>query len=79
MGYTIPDSAIKLSNRCLFSYKCQDSGNSFRMCEIERAVQNKALLIKKRAKDFCPYCTTYGYNDFCTCPARIAIFQKYKK
>lgn len=75
MAYKIPDEILQQAKRCMFNYKCQEENCNFQMCEIERNIQDKALLIKKRAKDFCPYCSKYGYNEFCTCPVRIEIFK----
>ncbi len=76
MEIEIPDDVIKLATKCTKNFSCL-YGDTERLCKVEYCVSDTVHFIKC-LEPTCSYKVAFGSGDFCTCPIRKEIYNRYK-
>ena len=72
------DEVLKESRLCQKDFQCREGGE-YPLCPVERHIEGDGLFIRKTHKEFCPYELMFGDSSICTCPARIEIYERYRR
>ena len=78
MKTTIPAEVIEKATRCNKDLICQSP--EWVPCGSVTEMIGKAILALEEGvnrKKPCPYHVAYGTRDYCTCPARVEIYDRY--
>jgi hypothetical protein len=79
MAYQIGDEIKKQTTRCLYDFECLTNEN-WETCSIDRYYPENGLgITNKCQKSDCRYSMPFGLTyNFCHCPVRCEIYQRYK-
>ena len=76
---TISAEVFEKATRCNKGFICQSP--DWKSCGSVTEMIGKAILSLEEGqygKKPCPYRVTYGTRDYCTCPARVEIYDRYR-
>jgi hypothetical protein len=76
---TISPEVFEKATRCNKGFICQS--HDWVPCGSVTGMLGKAILALEQGqygKKRCPYHVTYGTRDYCTCPARVEIYHRYR-
>jgi hypothetical protein len=73
----IDEEIIKSADLCPKDKACLKNPKD--LCPVISCVSDDMLLVSKNNVRNCDYHIPFGYNGFCKCPVRQAIYKKYKK
>jgi len=80
MKTTISAEVFEKATRCNKDFICQSP--DWIPCGPVTEMIGKAILTLEEGqygkKPPCPYRVTYGTRDYCTCPARVEIYDRYR-
>jgi len=72
----IDEELLKKATKCHKNFSCIDCENRS-MCEAEYAISKNFLFVKRNGSPYCEYRMFYGDGTICSCPVRLAIYNKY--
>jgi len=77
MAFAVSDEAKKRTKRCMHNFRCSHD-DSWTCCLIRNTLR-EFLEIKKCGCDVrrCSYIMPYGASNYCCCPVRHEIFNKF--
>lgn len=79
MNTEIEAKKLAETTLCESSFKCLHNYPEG-CCEVEKCNYGLMILLKCAGSKYCNYKKFIGFSSFkCTCPTRIAIFQKYSE
>jgi hypothetical protein len=75
MPVKVPDDVLKKTIKCPHKFSCltSDQCGEHKMCEVEYAIGTNLMILKDMQPAVCPYRSTYGYGQICTCPSHYSI------
>lgn len=79
MKTTISADFLNKATRCNKDFICQ-SPDWVPCGSVTEMIGNAILILEEGqyGKNSCPYHVAYGARDYCTCPARVEIYHRYR-
>ena len=77
MMFPVSSEAKQATTDCEKGVSCLE-GKRKDLCEVESCIGQKVHFIKRLNEGNCSYQHSFGEQNFCSCPIRKEIFNKYK-
>jgi hypothetical protein len=75
-GIKIDEEIIKRTTNCELNFSCL-SGDKTCMCKVKYFIGFDLLEINPKIVNDCRYHLSFGNTNFCTCPTRNEIYNRY--
>ncbi|HMK48512.1 MAG TPA: hypothetical protein VK435_00535 [Thermodesulfovibrionales bacterium] len=76
--YLVSDETINQATKCLCNFSCLNS-DTYDTCLIGGNLFGNFLDIEKKSRKIaCPYLFSYGFSNYCTCPVRREVYERYR-
>jgi hypothetical protein len=73
----LPDEIKNKANKCEKNFRCL-SGESDKLCRVLCFIKDDIYFVKCMGDPDCLYMESFEKTTICNCPARKAIYKKYK-
>jgi len=77
MKIIINKNILKKTKECNKKFCCLKSQKN--ICEIDECISKKIYFINCKNNPHCNYVRSFGDANYCTCPTRMVIYNKYGK
>jgi len=73
----IEEELLRKATKCHKNFSCLDCEKRD-MCKAEYAISKDFLFVRRNGSPYCEYRMFYGDGTICSCPVRVAIYNKYR-
>jgi len=79
MDFAVSEQVLEKTTKCEHDFSCLESGRcgAEPMCEADHASALTVLHLKGKSPASCSYRMQSLQDPMCTCPTRLAIYDKY--
>lgn len=77
MKYKIAAEVVQDADKCNLDYSCLN-GDKECLCDVNKAIDDKIVLVVPRNNDPCDYLMSFGNSYICNCPVRLELFRSYR-
>jgi len=72
----IDEELLRKATKCYKNFSCLDCERRD-MCKAEYGISKDFIFVKRDGSPYCDYRIFYGDGTICSCPVRVAIYNKY--
>ena len=76
MKFLISENILQLTTKYENNFSCIN-GEGENMCKIKLCVNEEVHFINSKPGKICSYKMNFGNKEFCSCPTRKEIYNKY--
>ena len=73
----IDKAILHRTTDCLFDFNCLSGGQTC-ICDVVASNEKDIVEIKAKPSIPCKYCVSLESASYCTCPTRVAIYNRYR-
>ena len=76
MDISVSDETLSQTTQCKTNMSCL-KGSTDHLCSVERCIDGKVHFVTCLKIEACSYRISFGNGQFCDCPVRKEIYNKY--
>ena len=73
----IDEAVIRSTVNCQYSFRCL-SGDATCLCEVKDSIKYDMLEVNPKSDIGCCHRISLGKKNFCICPTRVEIYNRYR-